>query len=83
MVEAAGECATEVGERMVLEGEGVLRGTGELKELAGLSMELEVETERMEVCGTGGTGDGWDVEGEEVGEGVEERDECFMAERRG
>ena len=36
MVEAVGECVTEVGERMVLGGEGVPRGGGELMVLAGL-----------------------------------------------
>jgi len=81
MVEAVGECVTEVGERMVLEGEG--RGRGEMGVLAALC--IEEERERMEGCGTGGTGDGWELVEcrEEPGEGVEEREGCFMAERRG
>ena len=74
---------SEVGERMVLEGEGVLRGSGEMGVLAGLSMGGE--RERMEGCGTSGTGDARELVecGEDAGEGVEEREECFMAERRG
>jgi hypothetical protein len=82
MVEAVGECVTEVGERMVLEGEG--RGRGEMGVLAALC--IGDERERMEDCGTGWTSDGWELGvecGEEAGEGVEEREGCFMAERRG
>ena len=39
----------------------------------------------MEGCGTGGMGDGWGLVewGEEAGEGVEGREGCFIAERRG
>jgi hypothetical protein len=83
MVEAVGEWVTEVGERMVLEGEGLLRGSGEMMVLAGLCMGDERES--MEDCGIGGTGEGWVLGelGDEAGEGVEEREECFIAERSG
>jgi len=41
--------------------------------------------ESMEDCGTGGTGEGCVLGelGDEAGEGVEEREECFIAERSG
>jgi hypothetical protein len=60
IVEAVGECVMEAGERMVLEDVGVLRGSGETMVLAGLCM-AEDERERMEGCGRGGTGEGWEL----------------------
>lgn len=82
-MEAVGEEATEDGEMMALEGEGLLRGSGPLIVLAGLCMGDERES--REGCGTGGTGDGWVLGelGDEAGDGVEEREECFIAERSG
>lgn len=57
-----GECVVEERERTV-EGEELVirRGEGELWVVAGL--EAEVASERMDGCGRGGIGDGW--EGEE------------------
>jgi len=83
MVEAVGEWVTEVGEMMALEGEGLLRGSGEIMVLAGLCKGDE--REGMGGCRTGGTDDGWVLGelGDEAGEGVEEREECFIAERSG
>ena len=51
--------------------------------LAGLCMGDERES--MEFCGICGTGEGWVLGelGDEAGEGVEEREECFIAERSG
>jgi len=84
MVEAVGEWVPEVvGEMMALEGEGLLRGSGEMMVLAGLCMGDEGGS--MEGCRIGGTDDGWVLGelGDEAGEGVEEREECFIAERSG
>ena len=86
MVEAVGEEETEDGEVMALEGDGLLRGSGPLMALAGLCMLcMGDERESREGCGTGGMGDGWVLGelGDEAGDGVEEREECFIAERSG
>lgn len=61
----------------MVEGEGLATRRGELMVVAGL--DTGGDKERMEGCGRGGTGNGWEGEdwGEGVGEGVD-----FIAERR-
>ncbi len=76
IVEAVRECGLEEGERMVVEGEELVRGRGELWVVAGL--ETGGDRERMEGGGRGGAGD--DCEGEDWGEGVGEGVD-FIADR--
>jgi hypothetical protein len=44
----------------MVEGDGLVTGRGELMVVAGLDMGGD--RERMEGCGRGGTGDGWEGE---------------------
>ncbi len=62
MVEAVRECLGDEGERMVVEGEGLVtrRGPGELMVVAGL--EAGGDSERMEGCGSEGTDCDWEGE---------------------
>jgi hypothetical protein len=61
MVEAVGDCVVEEGERMVVEGEGLVIRRGELRVVAGLD-ETGDARERMEGCGRAGIGDDWEGE---------------------